>query len=87
MFDNIDDLKRYYSIGEVAELFDISKSLIRFWEGEFHRTSRRHSALLFAKHRIQIGNVRVGKQLFVTADFSIANLRGSFSLGSSHECH
>lgn len=28
-------LKRYYTIGEVAEMFDISKSLIRFWEGEF----------------------------------------------------
>ena len=28
-------LKRYYTIGEVAELFDVSKSLIRFWEGEF----------------------------------------------------
>lgn len=27
--------KRYYSIGEVAELFGVSKSLIRFWEGEF----------------------------------------------------
>jgi DNA-binding transcriptional MerR regulator len=29
------DLKRYYSIGEVAKLFGVSKSLIRFWEGEF----------------------------------------------------
>ncbi len=28
-------LKRYYSIGEVAEMFDVSKSLIRFWESEF----------------------------------------------------
>ena len=28
-------LKRYYTIGEVAKLFDISKSLIRFWESEF----------------------------------------------------
>lgn len=35
MFDDSEDLKRYYSIGEVAEMFDISKSLIRFWEGEF----------------------------------------------------
>ena len=35
MFDDNEDLKRYYSIGEVAEMFDISKSLIRFWEGEF----------------------------------------------------
>ncbi len=30
-----DDLKRYYTIGEVASMFDISKSLIRFWETEF----------------------------------------------------
>lgn len=28
-------LKRYYSIGEVAEQFNVSKSLIRFWETEF----------------------------------------------------
>ena len=27
--------KRYYSIGEVAEMFDVSKSLIRFWDQEF----------------------------------------------------
>ena len=27
--------KRYYSIGEVAEMFDVSKSLIRYWEQEF----------------------------------------------------
>ncbi len=33
--DKLDDLKRYYSIGEVAELFGVSRSLIRFWEAEF----------------------------------------------------
>lgn len=27
--------KRYYTIGEVAEMFDVSKSLIRYWETEF----------------------------------------------------
>lgn len=27
--------KRYYSIGEVAQMFSVSKSLIRFWETEF----------------------------------------------------
>lgn len=27
--------KLYYSIGEVAELFDVSTSLIRYWEAEF----------------------------------------------------
>ncbi|MFT5306395.1 MAG: DNA-binding transcriptional MerR regulator, partial [Chitinophagales bacterium] len=27
--------KLYYSIGEVATLFDVNASLIRFWEKEF----------------------------------------------------
>ena len=27
--------KLYWSIGEVAEMFSVSKSLIRFWENEF----------------------------------------------------
>ena len=27
--------KRYYSIGEIAEAFDVNTSLIRFWEKEF----------------------------------------------------
>jgi len=30
-----DDLKLYYSIGEVAEKFGVNTSLIRFWEKEF----------------------------------------------------
>lgn len=29
------DLKLYYTIGEVAEIFAVSRSLIRFWESEF----------------------------------------------------
>ena len=27
--------KRYYSIGELADMFNVSKSLVRFWEQEF----------------------------------------------------
>ena len=30
-----EELKRYYSIGEVAKMFEVSKSLVRFWENEF----------------------------------------------------
>ena len=30
-----DDLKRYYSIGEVAKQLSVNTSLIRFWENEF----------------------------------------------------
>ena len=31
--------KLYYSIGEVAELFDVAPSLIRYWEAEFKTLS------------------------------------------------
>lgn len=39
------ELKRYYTIGEVAELFGIKASVIRFWENEFdflkpHKTAK-----------------------------------------------
>ena len=29
------ELKLYYSIGEVAEMFGVNESLLRFWEKEF----------------------------------------------------
>jgi len=29
------DSKIYYAIGEVAKMFDVNTSLIRFWEKEF----------------------------------------------------
>lgn len=31
--------KLYYSIGEVAEMFDVSTSLLRYWETEFPQIS------------------------------------------------
>jgi len=27
--------KRYYTIAEVSKMFDVAKSLLRYWEGEF----------------------------------------------------
>ena len=32
---NVELTKLYYSIGEVAEIFNVNASLIRFWEKEF----------------------------------------------------
>ncbi|MCE9540259.1 MAG: MerR family transcriptional regulator [Bacteroidetes bacterium] len=34
-YKETDIVKLFYSIGEVAEMFDVNTSLIRFWEGEF----------------------------------------------------
>ena len=35
MLNTNKNLKLYYSIGEVAEMFDVNESLLRFWEKEF----------------------------------------------------
>ena len=43
---NIDNLteKKYYSIGEVAKMFKVSASTIRYWENQFpHLTPRKNA--------------------------------------------
>lgn len=37
------DLKKYYSIGEVAEKFGVAESLLRYWEKEFPNIKPRKS--------------------------------------------
>ncbi len=49
--------KIYFSIGEVAEKFDVSRSLIRFWEKEFDAIKpkkNRKGNRLFTKKDIEI---------------------------------
>jgi hypothetical protein len=38
------DLKLYYSIGEVAEMFGVNDTLLRFWEREFPQISPKKGA-------------------------------------------
>lgn len=38
------DLKLYYSIGEVADMFGVNESLLRFWEKEFPNIKPRKNA-------------------------------------------
>ncbi len=38
------DLKLYYSISEVAEMFDVNESLLRFWEKEFPQIKPRKTS-------------------------------------------
>lgn len=51
---NLDKL--YYTIGEVAEMFDVSRSLLRYWENEFSFLAPRKNKKgdrLFTKENIQ----------------------------------
>jgi DNA-binding transcriptional MerR regulator len=52
-----EDLKIYYSIGEVARHFGVNPSLIRFWEKEFPQLKprkNRRGARLYTKKDIQL---------------------------------
>jgi DNA-binding transcriptional MerR regulator len=51
---NLDKL--YYTIGEVAEMFEVSRSLLRYWENEFSFLTPRKNKKgdrLFTKENIQ----------------------------------
>lgn len=51
---NLDKL--YYTIGEVAEMFEVSRSLLRYWENEFSFLTPRKNRKgdrLFTKENIQ----------------------------------
>ena len=39
MMDMDKNMKLYYSISEVAQMFDVNESLLRFWEKEFPQLS------------------------------------------------
>lgn len=51
--------KLYYSIGEVASIFDVNTSLIRFWEKEFSQ--------------IQPKKNKKGERLFTVKDIELFN--------------
>lgn len=68
--------KLYYSIGEVAEMFGVSKSLIRFWETEFDTLKPRKNQKgnrLFTKKDIE--NLKVVYSLVKEKGFTLDGAR------------
>lgn len=64
--------KKYFAIGEVAEMFDVAPSLIRFWEGEFDIISpkkNRKGNRQFTKQDIE--NVRLIYHLVKEKGFTL----------------
>lgn len=68
--------KLYYSIGEVADMFGVSKSLIRFWETEFDILKPRKNQKgnrLFTKK--DIDNLKVIYHLVKEKGFTLEGAR------------
>lgn len=54
------DLKLYYSIGEVAKMFDVNESLLRYWEKEFPMISPKKAGGNVRQYRKEdIENIRL----------------------------
>ena len=54
--------KLYYSIGEVAEMFDVSNSLIRYWETEF--TALKPQKNRKGDRRYMVKDIRVLERIY-----------------------
>ena len=54
------DLKMYYSISEVARMFDVNESLLRYWEKEFPNISPKKAGGNIRQYRKEdIENIRL----------------------------
>lgn len=54
------ELKMYYSIGEVARMFDVNESLLRYWEKEFPIISPKKAGGNIRQYRKEdIENIRL----------------------------
>ena len=68
--------ERYYSIGEVAKIFDVNPSLIRFWEGEFdvlQPKKNRKGNRLFTQEDIE--NIKVIYHLVKEKGFTLSGAK------------
>lgn len=70
--------KLYYSIGELSEMFNVSKSLIRFWETEFD---------LLRPHKNSKGDRRFTKQNIQQFEiiYDLVKIRGFTLKGAKKE--
>lgn len=70
------DLKLYYSIGEVAKLFGINDSTLRYWEKEFdiiHPRKTENGSRFYKKEDIE--NVRLVYHLLKERGMTIAGAK------------
>lgn len=68
--------KRYYTIGEVAKLFNVNPSLIRFWEGEFsvlQPKKNRKGNRLFTQEDIE--NIKIIYHLVKEKGFTLSGAK------------
>lgn len=74
--------KLYYSIGEVAEMFEVNSSLIRFWEKEFpviKPKKNKKGNRLFTEKDIEV--IRTIHQLVKVEGYTLEGAKGKLKSG------
>lgn len=74
--NNDKELKKYYSIGEVARMFDVAESLLRYWEKEFPSIKPRKSGRNVRQYTVEdIGEIRLIHNLVKERGMKLAAAR------------
>lgn len=70
------DLKLYYSISEVAKMFDVNESLLRYWEKEFSMISPKKTGGNVRQYRKEdIENIRLVYHLVKEKGMTLAGAK------------
>ncbi|MBQ7570875.1 MAG: MerR family transcriptional regulator [Bacteroidaceae bacterium] len=79
-------LKKYYSIGEVAEMFDVTETLLRYWEKEFPSIQPRKSGRNVRQYTQEdIDEIRVIHNMVKVRGMKLAAARQAISKNRSRE--
>lgn len=79
-------LKKYYSIGEVAEMFDVTETLLRYWEKEFPTIQPRKSGRNVRQYTQEdIEEIRVIHNMVKVRGMKLAAARQAIAKNRSKE--
>ena len=79
-------LKKYYAISEVAEMFGVSETLLRFWEKEFPSIQPRKSGRNVRQYTQEdIDEIRVIHNMVKVRGMKLAAAREALSKNRSRE--
>ena len=79
-------LKKYYSIGEVAEMFDVTETLLRYWEKEFPTIQPRKGGRNVRQYTQEdIDEIRVIHNMVKVRGMKLAAARSAITKNRSKE--
>ncbi len=79
-------LKKYYAISEVAEMFGVSETLLRFWEKEFPTIQPRKSGRNIRQYsQDDIDEIRIIHNMVKVRGMKLAAARDAIAKNRDHE--